>query len=420
MEPNLSGTSRILRILAVMAFLASPAAAQHYHFRHFGPEEGLSTAITGLLQDRAGFIWVGSSNGLFRYDGSRFQRYAVEDGLPSVSIRALHESADGTLWVLTGRGLARLRHNVFEPIPTGIVKGNPDLRSIDSGRDGTLYIGYRGGLLSGAIPPSGGVPHFQPVPGAPADSVAVIRAEPDGSVWFGCGLKLCLLERGNLRVYGEAEGLPAEHWGALMRDSQGTLWARGPQHLSVLAPGAQRFQARDEGLPQSSNTIMSVITDSIGRVLVSTDLGIARLVDGEWETIGSSQGLESDAVTALIRDREGSLWIGLWGTGVSRWGGYAEWTNYTTADGLSNNIVWAVRRSPSGSLWVGTDRGLVEMRDGRPFRVLTKTNGLGGDKVKSLVITPGWSGLGGFAAGRSFARRSCRAARFEPMAWPPA
>lgn len=95
MEPNLSGTSRILRILAVMAFLASTAAAQHYHFRHFGPEEGLSTAITGLLQDRAGFIWVGSSNGLFRYDGSRFQRYAVEDGLPSVSIRALHESADG-------------------------------------------------------------------------------------------------------------------------------------------------------------------------------------------------------------------------------------------------------------------------------------------------------------------------------------
>jgi signal transduction histidine kinase/ligand-binding sensor domain-containing protein/ActR/RegA family two-component response regulator len=375
-------------MLAAMGLVAAAATAEHYRFRHYGPEEGLSTAITGLLQDRTGFLWVASSNGLFRFDGARFQRYGLEDGLPSVSIRGLHESADGTFWVTTGRGLARLRHNAFELVPTGIPQRNPDLRSIDSSADGRLYIGFGGGLLEGTVDPSRNTVHFRPVSGAPAEPVGSIHAEAGGKLWFGCGVRLCLLDGGRLRVFGEADGLPPERWAAMMRDAQGSLWVRGPQHLYVLPAGAQRFVARDAGLPQSSNTVMSIVTDSMGKPMVSTDLGVARWMDGRWHLIGSAQGLESDAVTALLRDREGSVWIGLWGTGVSRWGGNGEWTNFTTADGLSNNIVWAIRRSPSGSLWAGTDRGLVEMRDGRVVKVLTKANGLGGDKIKALTVAP--------------------------------
>jgi signal transduction histidine kinase/ligand-binding sensor domain-containing protein/CheY-like chemotaxis protein len=385
MHPS-CGLRRLSRIISIAILLATRLPAEHYRFRHYGPEDGLSTAITGLLQDRTGFLWIGSSNGLFRYDGARFQRYGVEDGLPSVSIRGLHESANGVLWVTTGRGLARLRHNVFESIPTGTAKSNPDLRSIDSTADGTLYIGYNGGLLAAAIGSAGDTPHFHPVSGVPAESVGVLHADPEGRLWFGCGVKLCELDRGKLRVFGPSEGLPPEHWAAMLQDAQGTLWLRGPQHLFVLAPGGQHFVARDEGLAQSSNTVMSVVTDSTGNVLVSTDLGLARWRDGRWEMIGSAQGLESDTVTALLRDREGSIWIGLWGAGVSRWGGHAEWTNYTTADGLSNNIIWAIKRSPSGSLWVGTDRGLVEMRNGKTVRTLTKADGLGGDKIKALAV----------------------------------
>ena len=371
-----------------MGALAVSATAEHYRFRHYGPEEGLSTAITGLLQDRTGFLWVGTSNGLFRFDGAHFQRFGLEDGLPSVSIRTLTESADGTLWVATGRGLARRRHNGFELVSTGTGQRTPDLRSLESSADGKLYLGFGSGLLEGTMDPSRDTIHFQRVSAAPAEPVGVIHSEPGGQLWFGCGEKLCLLDGGRLRVFGKEDGLPAERWAAMMRDSQGSLWVRGPQHLYVLPAGAQRFLPRDQGLPQSSNTVMSVATDSTGNVVVSTDLGVARRMDGKWQLIGAAQGLESDAVTALLRDREGSLWIGLWGTGVARWSGSAEWTNFTTADGLSNNIVWAIQRSPSGSLWVGTDRGLAEMRNGRVVRILTKATGLGGDKIKALLVAP--------------------------------
>lgn len=376
---------RILRIFTSALLLAVCSPAEHYRFRHFGPEEGLGTAVTALWQDRTGFLWIGTSNGLFRYDGARFQRYGMEDGLPSVQIRNLHESADGTLWVITGRGLARLRHRRFELIPVAALNGSADLAAVAS-TGGKLYVGHSNGLLAGQVGFSDAYPHLERVAGVPAQPVNFVAADEAG-VWFGCGLRLCRMDDSGVRILGEAEGLPAERWAAMARDEHGTLWLRGPQHLYVLPAGARRFIARDKGLPQSSNTVMSVITTPAG-ALVSTDLGLARWTDNRWEIIGSGQGLETDTTTALLRDREGSIWIGLWGAGLSRWGGQAEWTNFTMADGLSNNIVWAIQRDAKGSLWVGTDRGLVEMRDGGVVRTLTKIAGLGGDKIKALVKSP--------------------------------
>ena len=67
-----------------MLLLFAPImAGETYRFRHFGPDDGLNTAVTQIGQDRTGFLWVGSGDGLFRYDGARFQRFGTDDGLPS-------------------------------------------------------------------------------------------------------------------------------------------------------------------------------------------------------------------------------------------------------------------------------------------------------------------------------------------------
>ena len=384
---------RVMRLATALLACALMAPAQRYRFRNFGPEDGLNTTISQILQDRTGFLWVATSNGLFRYDGARFQRFGPDEGLPSASVRCLREAPDGTLWVLTGRGLARWRHTRFEPVSTRADAGGGDWHGMEFSAGGQLYLGNDHGLLvaSGALsgPPDGSAPKFVHPPGAPAVPVTGIYAERDGSVWFGCGLQLCLLREGRVWRFGEAEGLPPDRWGAILRDRQGDLWVRGVQHLYVWPSGGSGFQARDHGLPQSSNTAMSMIADREGTIWVTSDLGLARLVDGHWEVIGRQQGLESDAVTAVYQDREGSMWIGVWGAGVARWPGVGEWTNWTTSDGLSNNIVWAIGRHPSGALFVGTDHGLVRLGDdGRPPRVWTKADGLAGDKVKAILMAP--------------------------------
>ena len=80
--------------------------AQRYTFQVYGQAEGLTNlAPTVLLQDHTGFLWVGTQNGLFRYDGSRFVAFGTDDGLPSAEMASLFESPDGLLVAATAGGV---------------------------------------------------------------------------------------------------------------------------------------------------------------------------------------------------------------------------------------------------------------------------------------------------------------------------
>ena len=86
----------------MIASLPGLLPAQDFMFRTYGRQEGLSSpAVRCILQDRVGFLWVGTNNGLFRYDGARFSRFGKSEGLPDSRIAALHETANGVLWVAT-------------------------------------------------------------------------------------------------------------------------------------------------------------------------------------------------------------------------------------------------------------------------------------------------------------------------------
>src|SRR5579862_7737206 len=130
--------------------LATPSAwAQRYNFKFYGEEEGLKNlAVQAVLQDRAGFLWVGTQDGLYRYDGNHFTAFTSRDGLPGTRIEALHESAEGTLWVSTGRGLARRAGDRFESVDLNgrTVIGR---EGISSDRNGYLYLATDLGLAIG-------------------------------------------------------------------------------------------------------------------------------------------------------------------------------------------------------------------------------------------------------------------------------
>src|SRR5712691_277514 len=116
--------SLILVFAGAASLLAPALSAQRYNFKFYGEDEGLKNlAVQTVLQDRAGFLWVGTQNGLFRYDGNRFTAFSMADGLPGARIESLHESVDGTLWVGTRLGLARRKGDHFEVLPM-LLAGN--------------------------------------------------------------------------------------------------------------------------------------------------------------------------------------------------------------------------------------------------------------------------------------------------------
>jgi len=397
--------------LAACCLAAPSALAQRYNFKFYGEEEGLKNlAVQAVLQDRAGFLWVGTQDGLYRYDGNHFTAFTSHDGLPGTRIEALYESADGTLWVSTGRGLARRAHDGFESVPLNgrTVIGR---QGISSDRKGHLYLATNLGLTIGDISqsPVAFRPVERPAGLAQGGNGAALSVYTDalGVVWFGCGQDLCIFDNRNVTDVSAAQGLPPDRWDAILGDLEGNLWVRSATALYLRRNGSPRFELQ-AGLAESTNTFPTMALDPAGRLLAPTNRGLMRQAAAGWELIGAEQGVTSNDISTVFQDREGSVWLGLLGSGLARWLGYGEWQSWTAHEGLSRESVWSITRDGSGRVWVGTQFGLnyAEEKDGRLLWKQLPVAGL--EMVRALAANPdGALWIGGDPGGlRQFNPRS--------------
>ena len=153
---------------------------------------------------------------------------------------------------------------------------------------------------------------------------------------------------------------------------------------------SDRFEGIPERIPHRSDFAgLSVGRD--GSLFVPTDEGVWELSEGRWRGIGEKQGLIANSIGAVLQDREGSIWVGLWGGGLARWVGRNHWDGWTRAEGLAGEHVWKMTRDREGSLWVATENGVNRMRlDPRTgqavWTVWTEKNGLAGDKTRAITL----------------------------------
>ena len=364
-------------ICAFLCLILAPAAlvAQRYSFKHYDQDSGLANQdIRALLQDRAGFLWIGTENGLYRYDGRRFRPFTVAEGLPSPRIEAIHETPDGTLWVGTRAGLARLIGDRFQPVDLSPVRGADSIASDSLGR---LYVGSSNGLLVSSSPAvAGQKPIFllyknglQGLQGV--QGVAVSKSGP---IWYGCGPQLCRFEGGRVESLA-AMGVPDDSWQTVAIDARGNVWARSLTKLIELPKGESTFLRRDDGLPEAAS-VGNLLLARDGQLWVPTIRGLARRTGSGWDVIGKSRGLPMSSVACAFEDREGSIWIGLNGTGLVRWLGFPRWQLWTEAEGLSSENVWGIERDPSGVLWSAGDTGVSRFDEGRSQWEDLKVQGL--------------------------------------------
>ncbi len=380
-----------LRIAAVaVVCLAAPAWAQRYNFKFYGEEEGLQNlAVQAVAQDGAGFLWVGTQNGLYRYDGNRFAAFTKADGLPGTRIEALHEAADGTLWVNTDEGLARRTRDRFEAVRSDLAAGVIGREGIASDRAGQIYLATLRGLVIG-VPSANGWRFSRKTrsSGGPAEVMSVYT-DASSVVWAGCGASLCRFDAAadQLRDVGAELGLPADRWDAILGDLDGNLWVRSASALYRRRAGARRFEAI-QGLPESRNTFPTLALDPSGRLLVPTYRGLARQTESGWELIDSEQGLTSNDLSVVTQDREGSIWVGLLGSGLARWLGYNEWEGWGSHEGLSRESVWSIARDARGRVWVGTQFGLNYADESTGKRVWKPAPVAGIEMVRALAANP--------------------------------
>jgi len=374
------------RLGIAVALTSASGFAQQNSFRQYGAAEGLQNlAVLSLAQDGKGFLWAGTEAGLYRYDGTRFRLMGAAEGLPcSREVQALYVPGDGALWANTCSKLFRFDGQRFQAA-AGISEMLSRAQALAEDSRGRLVVSTSSGLRElVAEGPGAGFTARPYLAGSEWNGLRTRGIFRFGSqLWFGCGKRLCMEENGKVVEYGEPQGLPADDWDAIGGTPDGTVWVRSASKLYRKTAGAAEFLREPVDLaPSMFWGALTVGPD--GTVMVPTDKGAALYGNGRWRLIDESRGLASQMTTAMLRDRDGSLWIAMAGAGVARCLGCEEWESWTKAQGLPSNLIWNILRDRKGAVWVATGAGLTRLAGTLPARTWTSKDGLGGDSVRWL------------------------------------
>jgi diguanylate cyclase (GGDEF)-like protein len=392
MNPSVKPAEKA-RAIVLLLLTSAPLCAQEYSFRTFANAEGLNNlAVRKIFQDRVGFLWVSTENGIYRYDGERFENYGPAQGMPLANGAALGAAPDGSLLVGGDFGLFHLRDNRFERV-AGPFKTVNWRQGIQADGVGHTFLGTDSGLVELSSAPSPGPVHdrfearlIPRPPGTSGPEAGAVLADGQ-TVWFGCGRALCRMDGSGTRVYGPESGLPDRPLVAILKDSAGDLWVRSrADGVYVLPAGQARFH-RPDSLVKPEATIGVPAVDGDGRILLPTPDGLLIQEENGWRRIDRAAGLRGDVFTAF-EDRQHSLWIGMAGLGLVQWRGYREWEGYSSASGLLSEGVNEILPQADGTVWLGTVGGLMR-GDRQPFGLRWKpVAGLSGFPIRSVREAP--------------------------------
>jgi ligand-binding sensor domain-containing protein/signal transduction histidine kinase len=319
--------------------------SQNIRFEHLSLEEGLSqSVVNSILQDRTGFLWIGTQDGLNRYDGYNFTIYKPDSTDPSSLsdrwITALAEDDEGYLWV--GTRLGGL--NRYNPV-TGNFKRYPysDEMSEDS--------------ISGS-------------------QITALYADKNG-IWIGTENGLNLLDPATNKVthYRSSEStttLSSSLISAIFKDSHGTLWVgTSNAGVNIFDEKNNSFRAyrhdEDDDSSLSNNRVRSIAEDKDGQIWIGTGKGLNRF-DAEKKTftrfLSSSEdpySISDNMINIIYRDRSDGLWIGT-NNGLDRYDEQLKKFIHhqyqpSINNSLSNNMVGAIYEDRSNVIWVGTAGG---------------------------------------------------------------
>jgi signal transduction histidine kinase/CheY-like chemotaxis protein/ligand-binding sensor domain-containing protein len=307
-------------------------------------------AVMTIEQTRDGYIWMGTQEGLARFNGDKFTVFD-EDSSNAITnnyIKALMEDARGNLWIGSmGGGIIWYKEGMFfRPVSdthTGIDITTLQVHDLAETRDGTILVGTRG---NGVLKVKDGAVSEYHIPREYYNSdVMAVMVDHEGNIFIGTngsGLLKVSAGSGDYTRYTRSDGLGGNQVKVIFEDSNNNLW------IGTASGGVSRFD------------------------------------NGKFKTIDVDSGLSGNNIVAFCEDKDGNVWIGTHGKGINR---YRDGiiSSFDNSDGLSSNIVASIFEGKEGGIWIGTEGGGVERLSDRSFEFLDKESGLSHNFVFAIL-----------------------------------
>jgi ligand-binding sensor domain-containing protein/signal transduction histidine kinase len=432
------GLVRIALLAGLLGRGAALGAQPHYAIRGWQTEDGLpGSSVNAIIQDRDGYLWLGTYAGLVRFDGVRFTVYD-SDSTPELKtsrITSLYEDLSGTLWIGHETGeITRLRAGRFHSVnvPPSWTAGKTVLCCADE--EGALWLLNKEALLTRVkdgrmISPkesAGGGSH-----------VFMTAQDRRGKLWIAHHGSLGVLERGRFAPCLLDEPAAAGYVQGVCASRDGGVWILSNGRLRRWRDG--RWNADLGGGPWGLYAVTALLETRRGDVAVGTsDQGLYLVrSQGPPQHFDRATGLGSDWVRCICEDREGNLWLGVGNSGLralrpatveqfdppDHWKGCAvlavalgrdgslwlgtegaglyrfqagQWTTFAETEGLTSRFVWSVAEGADGRIWAGTWSGGLFVRQEDRF---TAAPGLEGVTTPMTALLQGrhgelWVGTG--------------------------
>ncbi len=372
-------------------------------FRHFSTNEGLlQNAISCLAQDRRGFIWVGTENGLYRFDGNRFTVFQANPddptSLSSSNILSIVVDGAGTLWVGTVAGLDKFNrssetftHVAFgdRPMP---LDNSVNVVFEDGHR--TIWAGTNQGLIR--IGTNAAHHRYRHDPADPEslchDRITAIDEDHTGVLWIGTAQGgLCAFNRtkGTFAAYrhqpGDDQTISDNQINDLHSNHHSHVWIATPRGLDRLDVNTREFAHFHIDPDQSANyhRITAIHEDQNGTLIVGTHKGSLHILDPVkkvFELYNRTRSPVRRPIRSILEDRSGILWLGTAGAGVyqlrrqKRFSLVRRDPDAPTERSLSDGAIFPFYEDSGGKLWVGTDGGGINIIDRQTGRITHLTH----------------------------------------------
>ncbi len=367
-------------LLIILLNFVCPGAisgqSEKYTFRHLTIEEGLSqSTIFGILQDRVGFMWFGTTDGLNRYDGYNFTHFFHSEfdsnSISGNSIREIYEDSKGNIWIGTVEGVLNKFHRPTEtftryklPVDTSMIKKTAD-----------RYYDYPLAFSRNI-----------------SETITAIIEEDSSHLWIGTwGNGLYLFNKNDqsishyLNIPGDSTSLPSNRITRLAKDSLNNLW------IGTFGGGLSRLKAdagnensrfynyihyTDSTKSISDDKIISLLVDHQNSLWVGTFHGGLNILEKSqmsltpkyaefriYHFVGrDEQGLSTNSVMAIAEDEEHNKWIGTFGGGLHKFShpdnSITTFThNPFNENSISDNDILSLLVDNSGVVWIGTHLG---------------------------------------------------------------